>query len=158
ELGVPDLRTALLGAMARLPGEQHDPAKHPNDIYEDVVDLRLVGVDFAAPDLVERLAHHFLTYAEAANRLADDVALAPRAGDPNRWARLRLLEARDSLAEEIGSKAGKGEWDPRSGGLDEWEDGRYLGVKKRNEGKDDDLWVCAMPNGDVVFAAYGPIT
>lgn len=158
EFGVPELQAGLLDEVAGLPGETYDPAKH-HESQATVVDLRLVGVSFSAADLVEQLAQHFLTYIEAANRLTDHVVLAPRATDPNRWARVRLLEVREMLDKEVGGKGRNAEWDPKSSGLGDWEDGRYIGIRSHNDdGEPDDLWVCAMDDGDVVFAAHGPLT
>lgn len=159
ELGTIELRAALLDATASLPGEPHNPTKHPNITSEDIVPLRLMTVDIAATDLVEQIATAFLAYGEAAKRLTDEIVLTPRGADPYRCARLQLLDVRTSRRTELDSIDVKWSWDPKEEKLDEWESGRYLGVnKKREDGKTDNLWVCALPSGDVVFAAYGPVT
>jgi hypothetical protein len=159
EFGTVDMLAALLNATANLPGETHNSKKHSNVISAGVVHLRLVTVDIAAADLVEQIATAFFTYCEAAKRLTDEIVLAPRGADPYRCARMQLLEIRTSRRTELDAIEAKWSWDPEEEKLDEWEAGRYLGVsKKLGDGKTDNLWVCALPDGDVVFAASGPVT
>lgn len=147
----------LLDASSGLVGEAYDPAKHPGEPEKEVIRLRLVGEDFASVDLVDRLAKHVLTYVEATHRLADEVISRPRDPDANRWARLRLVEVRDLLSKELEDAEGRVGWGPRGGGLGDWEGGRYLGVNQRKGDTTSDFWVCVMPGGEVVFAAYGPV-
>ncbi|WP_437301104.1 hypothetical protein [Sorangium sp. So ce426] len=156
ELGALSLLDPLRDAAASLPGEVYDPAKVRMSSEPDVVYLRFVPVELGATDLVHRLVANVVTYCQAAQRMTDDIALVRRSTDPYRWARARLLEVRATRRDELEVK-GKWEWDPKEQKLEEWEDGRYLCVKRKN-GETDDLWVTAMPNGDVVFAAYGPTT
>lgn len=159
ELGSVDLRAALLDATVSLPGEPYNSTKHPSLTSEDVVPLRLVMVDIAAADLVEQIATAFLVYCEAAKRLTDEVVLTPYKADPYRCARLQLLEISASRRAELDSIDAKWTWDPKQKELGEWESGRYLGLDRtRRDGETDSLWVCALPDGDIVFAAYGPVT
>lgn len=157
ELGAVDLRSALLDATASLPGDPYDPNKHPIITSAEVVPLRFMTVEIAAVDLVDQIASAFLTFCQSANRLTDEIILLPRATDAYRCARLQLLEITTSRRTELGSFEGK--WDPKEAKLDEWETGRFLGIdRKRGDGGMDNLWVTAMPSGDVVFNAYGPLT
>lgn len=155
EIDIAALEAQLQERSRELDGEPYDVRKHGEDADESRT-LRAATVDLGATDLPQQLAGHVIAYFKAAATMSDAVA-EHTSDDPYRWARLRLLEVRASFPLPAASATGKLEWESGDG-LNEWDGGRYLGIRRRaiSKGENDDLWVCALPNGDVVFAGYGP--
>lgn len=157
ELDLDPLEASCRQACLDLSGGPYDPQKHPKE-NDEAKTLRVAAVDLGVADLPGQIASHVVTYLDAAGRLAD-AAAEPNSPDPFRWSRLRLLEIRASFSLPTAARSGKLEWESGEG-LGDWEGGRYLGIKRRGaaKGEDDELWVCALPGDDVVFAGCGPFT